>query len=133
MKIIQFCSFLLFLSNVINSETPHLNYRYSSFAVPNPREAVEFLSKYVTGYVLNTGEILAKPLSTNPERSEIQGKEINERKYIHILSPIYNRRAHLIVEHAGKIFLFVKGNFFSKRFMKIYTFPIFHQFFPLNF
>ena len=28
---------------------------------------------------------------------------------------------------------FVKGRFFSKRFMKIYTFPIFHQFFPLNF
>jgi len=26
-----------------------------------------------------------------------------------------------------------KGNFFSKRFMKIYTFPIFHPFFPLNF
>ena len=26
-----------------------------------------------------------------------------------------------------------KGSFFLKRFMKIYTFPIFHQFFPLNF
>ena len=26
-----------------------------------------------------------------------------------------------------------KGSFFSKRFMKIYTFPIFHQFFHLNF
>ena len=71
------CSILLLLiSNGIQSETPHLNYRYSSFAVPSPNEAVEFLSKYITGYVLNPEEILAKPLSSNPEDSEIRGIRI---------------------------------------------------------
>merc|ERR1719189_607989 len=67
---------LVLLSNGTQSETPHLNYRYSSFAVPSPNEAVEFLSKYITGYVLKPEEILAKPLSSNPEDSEIQGIRI---------------------------------------------------------
>ena len=75
-QILSYSILLVLLSNGIKSETPHLNYRYSSFAVPNPNEAVEFLSKYITGYVLNPEEILAKPLSTNPEDSEIRGIRI---------------------------------------------------------
>ena len=75
-QILSYSILLVLLSNGIKSETPHLNYRYSSFAVPSPNEAVEFLSKYITGYVLNPEEILAKPLSTNPEDSEIQGIRI---------------------------------------------------------
>ena len=74
---ILICSILLvFLTHGIQSDTPHLNYRYSSFAVPSPNEAVEFLSKYITGYVLNPEEILAKPLSSNSEDSEIRGIRI---------------------------------------------------------
>ena len=75
-QILPYSILLVLLSNGIKSETPHLNYRYSSFAVPSPNEAVEFLSKYITGYVLNPEEILAKPLSTNPEDSEIRGIRI---------------------------------------------------------
>jgi hypothetical protein len=74
---ILICSILLvFLTRGIQSDTPHLNYRYSSFAVPSPNEAVEFLSKYITGYVLNPEEIIAKPLASNPEDSEIRGIRI---------------------------------------------------------
>ena len=77
MNRILVCSILLvLLSKEIQSETPHLNYRYSSFAVPSPNEAVEFLSKYINGYVLNSEETLAKPLSSNPEDSEIRGIRI---------------------------------------------------------
>ena len=75
-QILSYSILLVLLSNGIQSETPHLNYRYSSFAVPSPNEAVEFLSKYITGYVLNPEEILAKPLSSNPEDSEIRGIRI---------------------------------------------------------
>ena len=70
------CTILIILTNGIHSQTPHLNYRYSTFAVPNPNEAIEFLSKYVNGYILKPEEILAKPLSPNPEQSEIRGIRI---------------------------------------------------------
>ena len=52
-QILPYSILLVLLSNGIKSETPHLNYRYSSFAVPNPNEAVEFLSKYNVIYVDN--------------------------------------------------------------------------------
>merc|ERR1712241_380828 len=70
------CAIALVLFNGICSEsqTPHLSYRYSSFAVPYPDEAIEFLSKYISGYVLKPEEILIKSLST--EDSEIRGIRI---------------------------------------------------------
>ena len=72
------CTIVLILTivNGAYSRTPHLNYRYSTFAVPNPTEAIEFLSKYVNGYILQPEEFLAKPLSPNPEQSEIRGIRI---------------------------------------------------------
>jgi len=72
------CTIVLILTivNSTYSQTPHLNYRYSTFAVPNPTEAIEFLSKYVNGYILQPEEFLAKPLSPNPEQSEIRGIRI---------------------------------------------------------
>merc|ERR1712156_469338 len=74
-KLLSFAILLIF-SNGIESATPHLNYRYSAFAVPNPNEAVEFLLKYISGFELQPEEILAKSLSSNPENSEIKGIRI---------------------------------------------------------
>jgi len=76
MKNLLSCTILLTLLNEIFSEsqTPHLDYRYSSFAVPNPNEAVEFLSKYISGYILMPEDILIKSLSG--DESEIRGIRI---------------------------------------------------------
>ena len=76
MKNILTYTILFILSSGIHSETPHLNYRYSSFSVHNPNEAITFLSKYIKGSILKQEEILIQSLSTNPEESEIQGFRI---------------------------------------------------------
>merc|ERR1711953_935720 len=62
------------------SDLTHLNYRYSSYAVPNPLEAVTFIEKYITGFILQQDELLIKPLASNTDVSEIYGIRIPYNK-----------------------------------------------------